>query len=265
MLGSHVNYIYDKLRETFHHEEAMLLSKYLIQDLAFDEQVSPKALDPYIERLISQEPLQYITGKSYFLDYIFYVDKNVLIPRPETEELVLWAVDVVNFKNITSALEIGVGSGCISISLKLRSKLEVMLASDIDSHAIAVAKKNASNYNCQIQFLQHDFLVEETWIDLPKTDLVISNPPYITPAERKDMESKVIDYEPNHALFPPGDDPLLFYVKLAQFCAQRKAIVMCELNEYYPQDIKKIFHDQGYLNIELRKDLQGKERMLLAF
>lgn len=245
--------------------EKHLLAKYLIEDLYTRLQSEPDTifLDECIARINKHEPLQYITGKAHFLDFVFYVDKNVLIPRPETEEVVLKAIELIKSNNLKTVLDIGTGSGCIPIAIKNKLQYTNVTAIDIDVNALSVAKYNAEKYNSQITFIELDFLNESNWGHLKKFDMIISNPPYISSLEKNDMSLNVLDFEPHKALFA-GEDTLLFYRKIAKYAKLHNptAIVICELNEYLSDEIREIFSQ--YANTEIFQDLQGKNRVLVA-
>jgi release factor glutamine methyltransferase len=244
-------------------EEATLLTKYLLEDLSNEDRTNVSFLDESVDRLLNDEPLQYVTGKAYFLNYIFYVNPSVLIPRSETEELVEWAKEIISQNKINYILEVGTGSGCIAIALKDKSSLSVN-AIDVSANALAIAKQNASKYNCEVNFIESDFLDAEKRKKLPKVDLIISNPPYITEGEKAAMLPNVLNYEPHSALFASANDPLIFYRYLAELGKEQEAIVLCELNEYYANEIVIFFNEQGFQTIEVRNDMQGKCRMLKA-
>lgn len=260
-----IDYAEQRIELPVSDHEKHLLAKYLVEDLFtfLQSEKDASILDGYISRINKHEPLQYITEKAHFLDYIFYVDKNVLIPRPETEEVVLKAMELIQSNNLNTVLDIGTGSGCIPIVIKNRLQHTHVTAIDIDANALIVAKVNAQKYNVDIQFIELDFLDESLWSQLGEFDAIISNPPYISSFEKSEMSQNVLDYEPHKALFA-GEDTLLFYRKIAKFSKihNPNAIVICELNEFYAPEIKEIFSE--YSNLEILQDLQGKNRILVA-
>lgn len=260
-----IDYAEQRIELPVSDQEKHLLAKYLVEDLFtfLQSENDTSILDGYISRINKHEPLQYITEKAHFLDYIFYVDRNVLIPRPETEEVVLKAIELIKKYRLKSVLDIGTGSGCIPISIKHRLNSADVTAIDIDENAINVAKFNAEKYHATIHFIEVDFLNESNWSQLGNYDVIISNPPYISSSEKSGMSHNVLDYEPHKALFA-GEDTLLFYRKIAKFSRTHnpKAIVICELNEFYAPEIKEIFSE--YSNLEILQDLQGKNRILVA-
>lgn len=221
-----------------------------------------------LPRLLAGEPLQYVAGLAYFLGRDFIVNQHVLIPRPETEELVHWVID--DFGRSTTAgltiLDIGTGSGCIPISLKLTIPQADVTTCDISADAIAVAQSNAQKLNADVNFLYLDFLNEATRETLPKYNIIISNPPYIPIAGKESLEPNVRDYEPGTALFVPDEDPLLFYRHIALFAKDHllsDGVVYCELHRDYAAATEQMFQSYGYHAI-LRKDIHGAPRMLKA-
>ncbi len=215
-----------------------------------------------VQRLLDQEPIDYITGWTYFLDFKLKVNRHVLIPRPETEELVMQVVQDNHDCSGLSILDIGTGSGCIAISLMKKMKDVHVTAIDIDSKALKVAEENAVLTDSDIDFLKLDFLTESE--TLAKYDIIISNPPYIAQeSERQRLSNSTFTYEPDKALYGPKDDHLQFYKEIARF--GRKHLteggkIYLELNPFDAKEIAKYYED--YPEIELIKDLQGKERML---
>lgn len=220
------------------------------------------------EQLLQNEPVQYVLAEAWFAGMKFFVDKNVLIPRPETEELVeLILKEAKNYSNKNlSVLDIGTGSGCIAIALKKRNDFLNVTAIDVSEYALQVAKKNATDLNTEINFLQLNFLDEDAWKQLPQFNLIVSNPPYIQQSEGKLMNKNVTQHEPHLALFVPDDDALLFYKKITLFGKQHlkpDAKIFVEINESLGTETKNLFNENGYITA-LYKDLQEKDRMLMA-
>ncbi len=220
-------------------------------------------------QLLEHNPVQYVLHEAWFAGMQFYVDKNVLIPRPETEELVEWITkEVYSLEfEVYSFLDIGTGSGCIPIVLKKKiSSLEVH-ALDISAGALNVAKKNAALQKTEIVFHQLDILNKEEWKRLPKFDIIVSNPPYIKQSEANEMPENVLLHEPHIALFVPDEDGLLFYKAIAVFGLQhlnKNGKLFFEINEASGKEICLLLEEYGYTNIELKKDMQGKDRMAKA-
>jgi release factor glutamine methyltransferase len=204
----------------------------------------------------------------------FYVDRNVLIPRPETEELVEWIVKEVKGKNDAQAhpsgkvkiLDVGTGSGCIAISLKKLSVTEVW-ACDISDEALNVARINADALNATIDFIPLNFLDADQRKQLPAIDIIVSNPPYIPRNEKTEMKRNVVGYEPSTALFVPDDDPLTFYKAIADFGREKLnkgGNIYAEIHENLGESVNNLFLSKGYQTVYLKKDLQGKDRMIKA-
>ena len=230
-------------------------------------------LNQYITRLQKHEPVQYILNESWFYGLKFYVDKHVLIPRPETEELVDWALKETKKSKVPKdrnlkILDIGTGSGCIAVSLKrnLPPAFEV-LACDINEEALTISRKNADYAGVFIDFIGLDFLDEKQREQLPAVDIIISNPPYVPLNDKKKMKENVVNYEPHTALFVPDNDPLIFYKAIANFGKEHLndgGTVFVELHEDLSNSVIELFKSNGYPATELRKDMQGKDRMLKA-
>ena len=212
------------------------------------------------------KPIQYIINECYFYGRKFFVNKEVLIPRPETEELVKWVLnDFDDAKNYIKVLELGTGSGCIAISLaKEHSKFNIE-ALDVSKSALKIAKKNAIRHHVEIDFIQKDMAVLEVW-NKP-LDLIISNPPYIDPVEKSEMLPNVLVYEPHIALFTPKEEPLYFYKKivtLAQHSLNRNGCLYLEINPKFKESLLGFIKSKTFKDIEVRNDIFGKERMLKA-
>lgn len=212
-----------------------------------------------INNLKLDKPIQYILGKANFFNLSFFVNKYVLIPRPETEELINWILE----NKFNKVLEIGTGSGCISISLAKNSSANIS-AIDISSNAIKIARKNADNYKLDINFLCEDVFTFKTD---EKYDLIVSNPPYVLESEKKKMHNNVLNFEPHNALFVKDTDPLLFYNFISVFASQHlnsNGFLFFEINEMFDNEIILILKRNNFVNIELKKDLNGKDRMIKA-
>jgi len=221
-----------------------------------------KRMDFYLPQIASFKPLQYIIGEAYFFDLVFKVNETVLIPRPETEELVQWILkDIDKGKNL-KILDIGTGSGCIAITVAKKKHGNKLFAIDLSSEALETAQQNAEINNVEIVFLQQDILTNSDFDE--KLDIVISNPPYITEMEKDTMHANVKDFEPEMALFVPDVKPLLFYEKIASFCNKHLiegGKVYLELNPLYSEETDLLFQSFGF-KTEIKMDMQGKKRML---
>jgi release factor glutamine methyltransferase len=214
------------------------------------------------EILMTGAPLQYAIGEAHFMRRTYIVSPAVLIPRPETEELVQW---IVHDTKPRRALDIGTGSGCIAISLKLALEDCDVTAIDVSQEALDIAKQNADNLDAIVHFLRCDFLNEKARGELSVFDLIVSNPPYIPVTEKETLHTNVRDHEPGAALFVPSDDALLFYRAIAEFGLRHLSPVgsiFCELHRDYAQDTADMFRAKGYRRVQLRQDMQGAPRML---
>ena len=224
-------------------------------------------LEPILNRLLQQEPVQYVLNESWFCGLRFYVDKNVLIPRPETEELVDWIITNCKFPvDELKILDIGSGSGCIPVTLKRRLKKAEVWSCDISKEALAVAKKNTAALGTDVNFIQLDFLNSAAWVQLPPFDIIVSNPPYVPQKDKQTMQPNVLNYEPATALFVPENDPLIFYKAIADFGKEKltkRGMIYMEIHEDIGKVVSKLFQSNGY-STEIKKDMQGKERMVKA-
>lgn len=252
-------------------EDAFGLSRtdiYLGKDTAFSEDDTIR-LEKILRRLEQGEPVQYVIGTAQFCNLTFRVTPDTLIPRPETEELVGWVASLLPSEAPCSVLDVGTGTGCIAISLAKQFPRAQVTAWDISEGALAVARQNAETNGVTVDFCQKDVLevVNESAASMPSSDAlyIVSNPPYICERERAEMEAHVLDYEPASALFVPDSDPLLFYRALARLGQQLKAAaVLVEINQAYGQETVRMFQSSGYSNVELRRDIYGKDRMIKA-
>lgn len=228
-----------------------------------------------IERLKKNEPLQYILGKTEFYNLPFYLNNNVLIPRPETEELVKWIIDENKYKTV-KILDIGTGSGCIGISLSkniIKSEVHVL---DVSAEALTVAKSNADLNKTKITFLESDILLWKNYLakdmscgrcyanDL-RYDIIVSNPPYIRNNEKELMHKNVLDFEPQIALFVDDNDPLLFYRTITEFASEylkSSGELFFEINEAFGNEMIQLLEKHNFYNVILKKDIFGKDRFI---
>jgi len=237
-----------------------------------------------ISRLKKEEPIQYILGKTAFYGLPFLVDKNTLIPRPETEELVEWILKEIQElrikiqKESLSILDIGTGTGCIPISLAKNLKNETISAIDVSSNALKIAKQNASLNNVTIDFFELDILQAENLNKLSvlaqskthsnnKYDIIISNPPYVRELEKVEIKNNVLNNEPHLALFVDNENPLIFYKKIADLAKKhltKKGLLFFEINQYLSSETVTMLKEKEFTNIELKKDLFGNDRMIQA-
>ena len=221
-----------------------------------------------IKRIVSslkkESPIQQLLGYTWFYGHKFNVNKNVLIPRPETEELVDWVLkDNPAYKTV---LDIGCGSGCISISLALNSKVKVT-SLDVSKLALIQAKKNADKFETSIQFIHADIFAKDTIFKLNHFDIIISNPPYVLESDKSMMSNNVLQYEPHLALFVPDDNPIKYYHTIAEIATKRlnqNGLLYFEIHEHKGSEILEMLKDKGFTSVELKQDLQGKDRMVKA-
>lgn len=224
-----------------------------------------KEVEDILTRLKQREPLQYILQEAPFCGLSFHVEKGVLIPRPETEELVEWVVSDYQKAGKVRILDIGTGSGCIPVTLAERLPEAEVASCDVSAEALRVAAVNVKRYGDKVTLFQADILQDE--LTDCRVDVVVSNPPYITDSERKDMEENVLDWEPELALFVPDADPLRFYRRIARkgldWLTEGGALYF-EINRAYGAETVRMLEACGYRDIALRKDLSGNDRMIKA-
>jgi release factor glutamine methyltransferase len=243
-------------------------STYLLDEEKID------LLNQRLERLKKNEPLQYITEKAYFYGLKFEVSPYVLIPRPETEELVHQLLKDFETKKNEKAifLEVGTGSGCISITLAKNLPHCHFIAVDVSEDALKIAQKNAQTNNVDnIEFIKLDFLQENLYSSYPQLqniNHIISNPPYIRESEKLEMNANVLDYEPHVALFVEENNPLIFYKALAKFFVNqmrdKDGLLYVEINQYLANETKALFESFGLKKYTVFKDLQENSRFIRA-
>lgn len=232
-----------------------------------------QTLEHFTEQLLSHKPVQYVLGESWFAGMKLYVDEAVLIPRPETEELVDWVVkdhrQHLNSKSpARSFLDIGTGSGCIALALKKYLPFANLTAIDISEQALQVAERNAHQLQLPIELLKCDILSKDESASLGCFDCIISNPPYIPLRDKESMRNNVLDYEPWQALFVQDDDPISYYRAIASFGNEHLmngGAIYLEIHEQLAADVSAVMTMQGYTHVEIRKDMQGKDRMIKAW
>jgi release factor glutamine methyltransferase len=262
----------DKLTEIYDLREAANIAEWALEDItglsridrlihdgSFTRDQEEKYGD-YKARLMSATPVQYVTGYAWFMGERFKVNENVLIPRPETEELVAWINTSVT-DMYPRILDVGTGSGCIPVMLKKSIPNATLIAVDLSEDALAVARENARIHQAEINFHQADFLNERIWPLLPDMDIIVSNPPYILLSQKDSMEKNVVDHEPHLALFVPDEDPLKFYRSILAFARQKLnpgGMIFFETHDDLAQQVA----DLGGAHAEISKDLSGKDRMV---
>ncbi len=290
--------IWQRLSDSYDEREAKAVARYLL-DMGYGltmtdiiggavETLDESRLNEQLRRLQTGEPVQYVLGKAFFCGHEFRVRPGVLIPRPETEELVRVACDRVARYGERSGrsdgersgrsdgegsgravriLDIGTGSGCIAISLALAIPDAQVEAWDVSDEALAIARENASHLGAKVTFKKEDILRKQVapslWRGLGEATLIISNPPYICEKERKDMEQRVLDHEPSLALFVPDDDPLLFYRAIAEYATRAltsKGLLLFEINPLYKDAMEEMLLSLHFHDIVFHEDQFGKIR-----
>ena len=212
-----------------------------------------------VVELKTHKPIQYILGKTEFYGLKIKVNEHTLIPRPETEQLVDWILK----ENFVTALDIGTGSGCIPIALAKNTDAKV-LAIDVSKDALLIAEENAKKNEVEIDFIHQDILQTNS---LQKVDLIVSNPPYVLESEKGKMQENVLDYEPELALFVEDSNPLIFYKKIASLAfnfLNENGKLFFEINTKFGKETIELLADIGFVNIELKKDMNDKDRMIKA-
>lgn len=220
----------------------------------------------YLQQLLQHKPVQYVLREAWFYKMKFYVNEDVLIPRPETEELVSWIVEDVNKNDSIKILDVGIGSGCIAIALKKNIPDADITAVDISENALTVANKNARELNASIRFIQADFLNDQSSYIPGRYGIIVSNPPYIPLEERTKLSKNVTDFEPAVALFVTNEDSFVFYRAIAEFSQTHlteEGKIYVEIHEDYADEVRKIFLENNFVT-EIRDDMYGKKRMIKA-
>ena len=272
------NSIVEQLSPKYGEREAKSLSQIIFEDVLhifdFDDTYDlpeSEIIKVYSikDRLLKGEPLQYILGQADFYGLKFKVGPSVLIPRPETEELVHWALETAKANAFQSikVLDIGTGSACIPVSFKKEYPDAIVHALEVSTEALAIAKENAIKNEVEIHFVLGDILDENKWPELDTFDIILSNPPYIPSEESDKMPDWVIEYEPHLALFVENEDPLLFYDTIANFAKIKLnpgGFLFFETNEFNAEKVQKVLLDKGFESVVLKQDMQGKDRMIRA-
>lgn len=238
-----------------------------------------------LEQLKQEIPIQYLLGKTSFYGLDFEVNENVLIPRPETEELVEWIIQNTRYevrgtksddvRKVIKILDIGTGSGCIAISLAKNIPNAQVFAIDVSEKALATAKKNAFRNQVEVNFIKADILKTDDLLELPTSDfrlptffdIIVSNPPYVRELEKQEIKKNVLDNEPHLALFVKDNDALVFYRKIAELAQKNLAVdgqLYFEINQYLAKETVDLLEKMNFKNIELRKDVYGNDRMIKA-
>jgi release factor glutamine methyltransferase len=292
-LAAAERYIRNSLDSIYPTNEAVIMADMLLEhftsfskgdrlmnkeaDLTQEQEV---AIHKGVERLLKHEPIQYIINKCWFYGMELFVDPSVLIPRPETEELVAWIINDVRSAgynvfsrgtadadktDLLKILDVGTGSGCIALALKKAMPQAEVWGCDLSEEALNVARRNGSALDIRVDFQGLNFLDQLQQKQLPTVNILVSNPPYIPIRDKDLMNKNVVEHEPHTALFVPDEDPLIFYRALAKFASSRlheNGSIYMEIHEDLGNDVVRLFSDEGYNKIELRKDMQQKNRMV---
>ena len=219
-----------------------------------------------VNELRKYRPLQYIINQTEFFGLPLFVNPDVLIPRPETEELVDWIIQNHHEKEY-HILDIATGSGCVAIALKKNLPDSQVFATDVSEKAIEIAKNNAQKNNAQVHYFTDDIFNSQSRINHLKFDIIVSNPPYVTEKEKKQMQTNVLKYEPHQALFVPDHDPLVFHRVITDFSIKHlKAFgwLYLEINEAFGKEAMQLLKISGFSETEIKKDINGKNRMIKA-
>jgi release factor glutamine methyltransferase len=225
-----------------------------------------QVIEADLARLMRYEPLQYLLNSAYFYGHTFFVNSAVLIPRPETEELVALLLREQSYRKTPTIIDIGTGSGIIAISLKLAWPHSRVVALDYSAEALQVMRRNALQLEADVETVQADIL-QITPAQLPLADIIVSNPPYIPRCEQSELSPNVTEYEPHEALFVPDDDPLLFYRRIAQLgltILKDSGMLYFETHKDYHKELYSLLADLGYQNIRLIPDINGRARLVTA-
>ena len=282
LLNEFRNHFIDSLIEDYHKTEIIAFFRRLT-DFYFQwpptfcalntdytlSQLELDVLSNALEELKVHSPLQYITHEAHFYNRSFYVDQNVLIPRPETEDLVHWVLsDFDHFEGSLDVLEVGTGSGCIAVSLAKNLNHAHVYALDVSHDALEVAKRNATLNNVSVEFIEANILNLETWnteFKNLKFDIIVSNPPYVRELEKAQMKSNVVNNEPHLALFVENEDPLIFYKAITKYAVDNlttKGSLFFEINEYLGKPMTQLLKSFNFNGIELKQDIFKKDRMI---
>ena len=248
------------------------MADYLIKKEEVISTENLNKLEDILTSLQTGKPIQYITGETMFFGLTFKVNPSVLIPRPETEEIVEWILEVVDgsefitqHSKLITILDIGTGSGCIAIALKKNLPNANVSAIDIAKDSLATAQQNADLNGVEVAFIEQDILQTKYSKLQTKYSIIVSNPPYVTENEKYSIHENVIANEPHRALFVSDDNPLIFYDAIADFALinlNKNGLLFFEINEYLGVRTVELLKTKGFINIELRQDMQGKDRMI---
>ena len=266
--------VVDLLKQKYTDREALNMSKWLLEEVLAIHHQSPgtitqldiSKINQLVDRLLVVEPFDYVVGNSSFYGRKFIVNEHVLIPRPETEELVEQCILYLKEKQENRrVLDIGTGSGCIAITIQKEVENTLVKGIDISEEALKVARMNNESLKSNAKFKQHDILDDSIDNELGQFDMIISNPPYIALNESDKMSESTLKYEPHEALFAKGEDPLIFYKRISGFASHHLTsggTLWFEINEFHSDAIREILEQYDFSDILVMKDLQGKQRMV---
>lgn len=269
----------DKLSHLYDHDESQQIFLLVLQHLmnykrsdfilrkneSADEQLLLK-FNKILEELKSAKPVQYVLGKADFYGLTFKVNPSVLIPRPETEELVDWILREVDVNKVVKILDVGTGSGCIAIALAKHLPQANIVAIDIAEDSLQTARVNALMNEVKVEFI-HESILAISQLSNMKFEVIVSNPPYITQDEKEQMHQNVLAHEPHRALFVENSNPLLFYQAISDYAFEHllpNGKLFFEINEYFAEETQMILKEKGFQTVRLEKDMQGKNRMVIA-
>jgi release factor glutamine methyltransferase len=270
--------LFQQLSKVYEHAESVAITNMVMQELT-GQSKSERRMASHMELTEDQQqrlqqmtaqleqccPVQYVIGKAWFYNMELIVNEDVLIPRPETEELVQWVLEEKEIKQTPTILDIGTGSGCIPIALKKNWPDANVFALDVSEAALGIATKNAELQKAEVKFLFADILNETTWPS-QTFDIIISNPPYIPKQESSMLDKNVTDWEPHLALFVPDNDPLLFYKKIGEFAKMhlnKNGSLFFECHQQYVKQVLTILNEQGFA-AKQKADMFGNDRMVKA-
>jgi release factor glutamine methyltransferase len=269
-----------ELGELYSQEEAINIMRLVFQeklgltrvDMALNnskelDEKNRKLIFQIAEKLLEGQPVQQLLGSVQFLNCKLRINKNVLIPRPETEELVQWVVNENKNEEELDVVDVGTGSGCIAIALYNNLTDAKVKAIDVSQSALELAQINAIANNAAVDFYNLDILNEDNWKKLKSFDIIISNPPYVLESEKGAMHKNVLNYEPHLALFVPEERPLLFYEKIADMALKhlnKGGKLYFEINTAFGKEVKNMLLKRGFKDVVIRKDINDKDRFVKA-
>lgn len=267
----------EELKSIYDEKEAISITRFLLGSFGINGLVADpdlvvnaemeKKISVALSELLEYKPIQYVCGKAYFYNLELEVNPSVLIPRPETEELVYWIVNEHLGRKALKILDIGTGSGCIILALGNLLTTPHLTAIDISEEALSTAQRNAMRLGILVNYHRINILDEGEWTLRDRFDVIVSNPPYVREKEKTAMQVNVLDYEPASALFVPDEDPLLYYRAIAKFgrwFLEKEGHLYLEINEELGKEVVELVENEGYTDISLKKDFQGKDRMVRA-